>query len=184
MSRAEIARLADLMVREVPFYGQTGKLDGAVRPFSDALKPSRAVIPAKEPYFVGEVDGSKHLYILRFAGGVANWLGEPVDVEDDQMIVKLGFSKTLYMRRDQSQKAYPAGRFRWEIMFPDAIPNVPPYPDAATAIIGEDVMKARLFKEDARVLGGEFYLAEAWLVQKCWTAGKRAAEKMAKLDEL
>ena len=56
--------------------------------------------------------------------------------------------------------------------FPDAAP----YPDAATAIKGEDAMKARLFKGGARVLGGEFYLAEEWLVRKCWIAGKMAAE--------
>lgn len=176
LSDEEAARLADLTVHEVPVYGQTGKLDSVVRPFSDALKPSRAVIPAKEPYFVGEVDGPKHLYILRLVGGVANWLGEPVDDEDERMIIKVGFSKSPYKRRDQIQSAYPAGRFKWEIMFPEPVPDAAPYPDAATAIKGEDAMKARLFKGGARVLGGEFYLAEEWLVRKCWIAGKMAAE--------
>ncbi len=179
LSDAEAARLSDLTVHEVPVYGQTGKLESAIRPFSDALKPSRAVIPAKEPYFVGEVDGPKFLYILRLKGGVANWLGEPIDDHNDQMIIKVGFSKSPFKRRDQIQSAYPAGQFRWEVMLPDPIPEAAPYPNAATAIKGEDAMKARLFKGGARVLGGEFYLAEEWLVRKCWIAGKMAAEEAA-----
>lgn len=97
-----------------------------MRPFSDALKPSRAVIPAKEPYFFGDVDGPKHLFILRLVGGVANWLGEPVDVEDECMIINVGFSKSPCKRRDQIQSAYPAGRFKWEIMFPEPMPGTAP----------------------------------------------------------
>ncbi len=180
LTDAEAARLANLTVHEVPVYGQTDKLDSVVRPFADALKPSRAVIPAKEPYFVGEVDGPKHLYILRLVGGVSNWLGEAVDDEDGKMIIKVGFSKSPYKRRDQIQSSYPDGRFKWEILGPDPVPYDAHYPNAAVAIKGEDKMKARLFNSGARVLGGEFYLAEEWLVRKCWFAGKLAAEEAAK----
>ncbi|WP_352619016.1 hypothetical protein [Mesorhizobium sp. M0312] len=38
-------------------------------------------------------------------------------------------------------------------------------------------MKRRLVTEGAEVLGGEFFLAEDWLVHNTWRAGKFAAEK-------
>lgn len=177
VSLEEAARLASLTVQEVPVYGQTGKLDSVVRPFSDALKPSKAVMPAKEPYFVGEVDGPKHLYILKLEGGEEEWLGRPVDKDADKMIVKVGFSKSPYMRRNQIQSAYPDGRFKWEIFRPDEVPDAAPYENAAIAIKGEDSMKARLIKGGAESLGGEFFLADEWLVHKCWTARRVGAEK-------
>jgi len=38
-------------------------------------------------------------------------------------------------------------------------------------------MKKRLVDEKARVLGGEFFLAEDWLVHKTWSAGNHAAQQ-------
>ena len=75
----EAARLASMTVHEVPVYRQTGKIDGSIRPFEDALKPSRAVIIVKEPCYVGEVDGPKHLYILKLEGGEQESLGRSLD---------------------------------------------------------------------------------------------------------
>lgn len=37
-------------------------------------------------------------------------------------------------------------------------------------------MKARLVEDGAESLGGEFFLADDWLVHKTWTAGRVAAE--------
>jgi hypothetical protein len=42
--------------------------------------------------------------------------------------------------------------------------------------VGEDAMKKRLVDEGAEVLGGEFFLAEEWLVHNTCNAGKFAAE--------
>lgn len=173
----EAERLADMSVYEVPVYGQTGKLDSALRPLKEALKPSKAVQPAKEPYFVGEVDGPKYLYVLRLSGGVPEWTGEQGQSSNDSLIVKVGFSLSPYSRCQQIQSAYPSGRFRWEVLLPDPLPETAPYPSASVAIAGEDAMKARLVKGGAQSLGGEFFLAEEWLVHKCWVAGKMAAEK-------
>ena len=43
-------------------------------------------------------------------------------------------------------------------------------------------MKRRLVTEGAKVLGGEFFLAEDWLVHSTWRAGKFAAEKAMDTD--
>lgn len=176
VSRDEVANIGALTVYEVPVYGQTGKIDSAVRPLSEALSPSRAVMPAKEPFFVGEVDGPKHLYVLRLEGGVSEWLGQDVPDFDTPSIIKVGFSKSPTMRRDQIQSAYPSGKFSWTVHSPDPIPQLAPFPNASIAIVGEDAMKARLVKSGAKSLGGEFFLADDWMIQKCWVAGKLAAE--------
>ncbi len=63
------------------------------------------------------------------------------------------------------------------------MPNEAPYANAAIAIVGEDAMKKRLVDEKAKVLGGEFFLAEDWLVRKTWAAGNFAArQEQGKLE--
>jgi hypothetical protein len=173
----EIKGLLNLTVYEVPVYGQTKNIESGLETLSNALVPSKAVYPAKEPYWVGETDGPKHLYILRLTGGVANYLGRPSEVVDDKMIVKVGFSKSPLSRRDQIQAAYPIGAYRWEVLYPREMPPNPPYPNAAVAIAGEDAMKARLVNDGAECLGGEFFLAEEGLVIRTWAAGNNAANE-------
>jgi hypothetical protein len=176
LSKVEAEKLLQLDVYEVPVYGQESRVDGAIRTLATALAPSRAVPPASEPYWVGETDGPKHLYILQLEGDVAAYLGRPIDQIDGMSIIKVGFSKSPLSRRDQIQSAYPRGQFKWTVRFPAHIPDVAPYPNAEIAIVGEDAMKTRLVDEGAEVLGGEFFLAEEWLVHNTWSAGKFAAE--------
>lgn len=181
LTTAETDALGQLTVYEVPVYGQTGKIDSSIGDLRTALVPSRAVLPAMEPYWVGEVDGPKHLYILRLAGDTASYLGrKPVDVEDKE-IIKVGFSKSPASRCNQIQSAYPVGQYKWEILYPRDLKSVPPYPRAEVAIVGEDAMKRRLIEEGAESLGGEFFLAENWLVHKTWSAGTYAADEDLRL---
>ncbi|ESX14462.1 hypothetical protein NKJ16_24875 [Mesorhizobium sp. M0179] len=92
------------------------------------------------------------------------------------MIIKVGFSKSPLTRRDQIQSAYPKGTYEWAVFRPSTIPGQAPYANASIAIVGEDAMKKRLVDEKAEVLGGEFFLADDWLVHSTWSAGKHAAE--------
>lgn len=116
--------------------------------------------PATRPYWVGETDGPKHLYILELTGDIAAYLGRaPEDIEG-KSIIKVGFSKSPLARRDQIQSAYPRGQFGWTVLRPTPIPDQAPYSDASIAIVGEDAMKKRLVDDNAEVLGGEFFLAE------------------------
>ncbi len=176
----EIEKLLSLNVYEVPVYGQTERIESAVESFADALNPSRAVHPAKEPYWVGETDGPKHLYILRLSGDIANFLGRPASGLEEKMIVKVGFSKSPLSRCDQIQAAYPSCAYKWEILYPKELPKEPPYPNAEVAIAGEDAMKARLANEGGESLGGEFFLAEEGLIIRTWSAGKFFAEEKMK----
>lgn len=177
LSGTEIQKLLHLEVYEVPVYGQATKIDGTIRTLETALAPSGAVPPAKEPYWVGETDGPKHLYILELTGDTAAYLGRPNTEVEGMSIIKVGFSKSPLSRRDQIQGAYPNGQFRWVVRFPREIPDIAPYPNAAVAIVGEDAMKKRLVDDGAKILGGEFFLAEEWLIHSTWAAGNYAAER-------
>ncbi len=141
-----------------------------------ALTPSRAIPPATQGYWVGETDGPKYLYILKLEGDVAAYLGRSPTKVEGKTIIKVGFSKSPMSRRDQIQGNYPAGAFRWSVIKPGDLSVTPPYANARVAIAGEDAMKARLVEGGAESLGGEFFLAEDWLVLKTWSAGRFAAE--------
>jgi hypothetical protein len=122
------------MVRESRW---TGRFE-PWKPRSEKPRPCR---PAIGPYSVGETDGPKHLYILELKGDTAVYLGQPEDAIDGRSIIKVGFSRSPSSRRDQIQSAYPRGQFKWAVRYPEKIPDVAPYPNAAIAIVGEDAMK-------------------------------------------
>jgi hypothetical protein len=173
----EARRLFSLTVYEVPVYGQTRSIDGAIQPFENALRPSKAVYPSKEPYWVGETDGPKHIYILKLEGDAAAYLDRPRSELADRMIIKVGFSRSPHSRCEQIQSAYPAGAFAWKVLKPDPVPEEPPYSCAEVAIAGEDAMKAKLVNINAESLGREFFLADANAIQQAWGAGSYAAQE-------
>jgi len=176
----EAAKLRSLTVYEVPVYGQAGAVDGTIQTFENALKPSKAVHPATEPYWVGETDGPKYLYILKLAGDVAAYLDRSNADLDDRMIVKVGFSRSPLSRCAQIQGAYPAGQFKWTVLKPDPLPSDPPYACADVAIAGEDAMKAKMVELKAESLGGEFFLTDSNGVQLAWGAGIAAADEASR----
>lgn len=172
----EAEKLLQLDVYEVPIYGQDRPVDATITTLETALSPSRAIPPADSGYWVGETDGPKHLYILKLDGDIAAYLGRRSEAVEDKAIIKVGFSKSPLSRRDQIQAAYPAGAFGWTIFRPQDTSVPAPYDNARIAIAGEDAMKARLVEDGAESLGGEFFLADDWLVHKTWTAGRVSAE--------
>lgn len=176
VARDEAERLLQLDVYEVPVYGQTQPVNPTIQTLDTALSPSRAVPPSSRPYWVGETDGPKHLYILKLRGNIATYLGRQTSEVEGKSIIKVGFSKSPLARRDQIQSAYPKGTYEWAVIRPTTIPDQAPYTNASIAIVGEDAMKKRLVDEKAEVLGGEFFLADDWLVHSTWSAGKHAAD--------
>lgn len=172
----EAEMLLQLDVYEVPIYGQNRPLDTTISTLETALTPSRAIPPADSGYWVGETDGPKHLYILKLEGDIAAYLGRRPAAVEDKAVIKVGFSKSPLSRCDQIQAAYPAGAFRWTVFRPQDMSAPAPYANARVAIAGEDAMKARLVKDGAESLGGEFFLADDWLVHAAWTSGRVTAE--------
>lgn len=179
----EARALFAMTMEEVEVFGQAPVVNRVMQPFENILKPSRAIRPPKEPYFVSETDGPKYLYVLRLEGDIASYLGVDADQVKGKYIVKVGFSKSPLSRRNQIQSAYPAGAFKWEVLWPSPIPENPPYPNADIAIAGEDAMKERLRLLKAKVLGGEFYLTDFNSIDIVWESGNKAADsKMGAID--
>jgi hypothetical protein len=174
---SEASKIFGLDVYEVPVYGRTGPIEPTLQTLEAALVPSRAIPPASKPFWVGETDGPKYLYILKLTGDIAAYLGRSREAVEGKHIIKVGFSKSPLARRDQIQSSYPKGSFEWEVFRPAPQPKNAPYANARIAIAGEDAMKERLVDEQAEVLGGEFFLADDWLVQNAWGAGIFAATK-------
>lgn len=177
VSAEEAGKLLQLDVEEVHVYGCNNSADPTIQTLQNSLRPSLAIPPPSAPYRVGETDGPKYLYILKLLGNTAVYLGCSPDVVEEKSIIKVGFSKSPLARRNQIQSAYPEGTFKWEILFPNPTPDAAPYSNARIAISGEDAMRKRLVDEKAKVLGGEFFLAEDWLVYKTWAAGIHAAQQ-------
>ena len=175
-SATEANRLLHLNVYETAVYGQSSEIDGAISDLERMLSPSRAVPPAAGPYWVGETDGPKYLYILELMGDTAAYLARTPNQVEGTSIIKVGFSRSPLSRRDQIQSAYPLGQFRWMVKYPENFEGPAPYPSAAVAIAGEDAMKRRLVQEGADILGGEFFLADEGQIIRAWYAGKSAAE--------
>lgn len=175
----ETERILRLEVEEASVFGVHRSVDPTIMPLHSALAPSRAVPAATAPYWVGETDGPKHLYILKLAGDVPAYLGRRASAVEDMSIIKVGFSKSPRTRRHQIQRAYPEGAFQWEVLLPTAPAARAPYANADVATAGEKAMKARLVRENAECLGGEFFLAPNWLIPHVWTAGRVAAEAAA-----
>ncbi|AYV47073.1 hypothetical protein C1707_12835 [Caulobacter flavus] len=180
ITTSEIDKLLEQEAYETPVYGSTGSIDASIMTLETAITPSRAIPPSAEPYVVGESDGPKHLYILKLEGEIASYLGRAGAAVDGKWIIKVGFSKSPLTRRDQIQSAYPRGSFRWEVLKPQDTSLPPPYSNAAIAIAGEDMMKKRLVDENAEALGGEFFLADEWLVHSTWAAGRAEADNAEK----
>jgi hypothetical protein len=107
-------------------------------------------------------------------------LGRKPEQLEGKRIVKVGFSKSPMSRRDQIQSAYPAGSFKWQVLYPKEIPVDPPYPNAEVSIAGEDAMKKRLQDGGCEPLGGEFYLAEENFIGLAWGAGALASNNLMK----
>lgn len=170
-----ISNLLKLPVEEVPIFGGEKVPSDTTFDAAQILKVSRAVYPPKEPYFVAESNGPKHLYVLRLSCQAEEWCLPKGRVLEGKRIFKVGFSKSPNSRVRQIQAAYPDGKFAWEIFRPEFVPDEAPFPDAETAIKGENAMKKFLQRDKTRILGGEFFLATDAEAEGAWQAGVDAA---------
>lgn len=171
----ERSKIYDLWVREVPVYGQEWLSSDRLEPLKEALRPSGAIPPSKNPITIREADGPKRLYVLRLRGNYGHFLGRHPDQLADHHVIKVGFSKCPQNRCKQIQSAYPACEFRWEVVWQHPEPSAAPYPNAEVAIAGEDAMKKRLAQE-GESLGGEFFLVDDGLFVRTRSIGRFGAE--------
>lgn len=132
-----------------------------------ALNYSGYYVPA-EPR-----DTPKELYVLKLAGDVTAFLGEPANGRD---IFKVGLSMSPELRRRTFQKALPKGAFHWEVFRTTTGDGDRPYQGFEIAEAGENFMKTRL-GNCGDWLGGEFYAATVEDIEQTWQFARGVALK-------
>nr|WP_272212713.1 hypothetical protein [Marinicella sp. W31]MDC2878623.1 hypothetical protein [Marinicella sp. W31] len=132
-----VANLLRLPIVEVPLFGNSTAGRNDRFELNQITKVSRAVHPPKEPYFIAEPNGPKHLYVMRLSCDPEEWLTSDWTAPAGAQIIKVGFSKSPVSRCRQIQAAYPAGRFRWEIVYPEPIPKPHPIPTQRPQSLGK-----------------------------------------------
>jgi hypothetical protein len=169
----EANKLLDIDLISVPLQasdpGCTG--DSVILRGADALAPSKPGPVSQSPGVRREAEGPKHLYMLCLDGTTDHFLGKPAH---SKKIVKVGFSKSPTTRRDDHNRALPAGAFKWRLSSSTYAQGMDAFPTSRHALAGEDAMKAYLL-ENGESLGGEFFLASDAAITQAWRNGIKAA---------
>ena len=171
--------LLELDLFEVPVFGGLPIQHVLEGPGREVLSPTRPGPVSKSPFETKESESPKHLYVLRLTGNESHLLGEPVD---DEIVVKVGFSRSPSARCYDHNRTLPRCAFRWEILHSTFDEDADPYDCSDRAIAGENAMKRALEGYGAS-LGGEFFRASSGHVEAAWRSGKRTAESWSKEGE-
>ncbi|WP_421852648.1 hypothetical protein [Novosphingobium sp.] len=171
LTRTEARKILDLELVPRPLFGAEMTSDFVLERGRDALKPSRPGPVSQSAYMVREAEGPKHLYILQLEGNADHFLGY---ASEGRRIIKVGFSRSPAVRRDDHNRALPAGAYRWRILKSTLDEGLDPYPVAAHAKAGEQAMISDLIHA-GRPLGGEFFLADDEAIERTWAIGKNTA---------
>jgi hypothetical protein len=178
LSRRESLRILKLDLQETDVYGETpiaASFSGTAR---QILGPTKAGPVSQSPYVVKEAEGPKHLYILRLQGDMDAFLGAPTH---GRMVVKAGFSRSPTTRCLDFNCALPKCAFEWKVHYSGLQEGYDPYPTSDHAKAGERAMQSVLGRPPRGwSLGGEFFLAEADLVNEAWRKGNLAAKTYKK----
>jgi len=114
----------------------------------------------------------RRLYVLKLEGDTSAYLGQEAD---QRAIYKIGLSVSPELRRQQLQKAMPAGAFEWALWRSSATSQGAGCFSFDAAVRGEYAMK-KLLATQATHLNGEFYLAASDQIDEAWQHGIAAAE--------
>lgn len=171
LTKAEARKILDLELLPRPLFGADMTADFVLEPGRNALKPSRPGPVSQSAYMVREAEGPKHLYILKLEGSADHFLGYP---SAGRRIIKVGFSRSPAVRRDDHNRALPAGAYSWQVLKSTLEEGLKPYPFAAHAKAGEQAMVADLTRS-GQSLGGEFFLADEDAIERAWAIGKNTA---------
>ena len=156
---------------EVPVFGGASSGLSEIVAAPAALSPSKPGPVSKAPHERKESEGPKHLYVLQLIGNEDHFLGRDAK---GMKIIKVGFSASPTTRRDDHNRALPAGAFEWVVLHSTFMDGAGPFPTSDHAICGENLLKADLVR-DAESLRGEFFLASDISIQSAWRRGIEAA---------
>jgi hypothetical protein len=94
-----------------------------------------------------------------------------------QKVIKVGFSKSPEMRCGQFNKSLPSCKLGWRVHRSTFADGLLPYPSSKHARVGEDMMKVYL-DQNAKSLGGEFFLADPEQISTVWEKSILAAKEI------
>lgn len=175
LSTQEALNILKLDLQECSVYGENPIIESSAGTAKEVLAPSKAGPVSQTPFLTKESEGPKHLYLLKLIGDTDAFLGEPAD---GKIIVKAGFSRSPATRCHDHNRALPQGAFRWEVLHSGTKAGFEAYPSSGHAKAGERAMQNVLLrKPGGRSLGGEFFLADASLIEEAWTEGNSAAAR-------
>lgn len=162
LSEDDVERVKGVNVVEIPVFGEPPLADPPTKPqrFIEFFRPSRGLTPAFGTQERTTADGDHVLYLLRYNGDVASFLGRSLLDVRRKVVVKLGYSNEPDRRCAEVNGGIPpAAKHRWSIWLKSA-----PYHDGMSAKLAEDCLKAT-FDQRYESLGGEFFLADENRIQ-------------------
>ena len=168
----EARKLLTLDLQEVPVFGGPSIDQCVAGPAAEILRPSKAGPVSATGHWRREAEGPKHLYILKLEGNGDHFLGEAVG---DNLVVKVGMSRSPDTRCDDHNRALPKCAFEWTVSFSTFLDGRDAFPNSRPALVGEQAMKDFL-AANGRSLGGEFFLANRDQLAEAWHRGVAAAE--------
>lgn len=178
LSTQEALNILKLDLQEVDVYGENAIIGSTAGSAKEVLAPSKAGPVSQNSFVTKESEGPKHLYVLKLVGDTDAFLGERAK---GQVIVKAGFSRSPDTRCHDHNRALPQCAFRWEVLHSGKSAGYEPYPSSEHAKAGERVMQTVLCRSPGgSSLGGEFFLADAGLIEEAWTKGNSAAKEFKK----
>lgn len=172
LTPSDAQNLLKLDLFEVPVFGGIPVNQFREGTASEVLSPSRPGPVSQSPFETRESEGPKHLYVLELEGNAGHFLGSPIE---DEVIVKVGFSKSPSTRCADHNRTLPMGAFRWRVLHSTYEEGRNPFDCSDRAKAGEQAMKDALLGY-GKSLGGEFFRASAEHVEAAYKRGIRAAE--------
>jgi hypothetical protein len=173
LTAREAQRILDLALVPRPLFGGDFTPEIVLDEGRYALRPSRPGPVSQSAFTVREAEGPKHLYMLELAGNADHFLGEPAG---SKRIIKVGFSKSPAVRRDDHNRTLPEGKFKWQVLRSTLEEGMSPYPSSDHAKAGEQEM-IRWLIQSGKSLGGEFFLADDSAIEAAWRRGKDVAKR-------
>lgn len=172
LSQRDARNLLKLDLFEVPVFGGLPVNQFIEGSASEVLSPSNAGPVSKSPFETRESEGPKHLYVLQLEGNVEHILGCPTD---DEILLKVGFSRSPSTRCADHNRTLPRCAFRWKVLFSTYEDEREPFDCSDRAKAGEQAMKDAL-ENYGQSLGGEFFRASVGYAEAAYKRGIRACE--------
>ncbi len=173
LSSAEVDNILQLPVTEVDVWGEPpiGERGNASVPFQQVFRPSRGLKPSFGNRESVYEDGEHWLYMLRYDGNIAAFLGVDKFSVSRKTVVKVGYSNDPGARYSGLNAGIPPkAKHRWVIWVRSAA-----YSCGDDAKRAEDVLK-REFAKRFESLGGEFFLGDERQLQSQFSSAPSAAE--------